>query len=75
MLGNLDGIEKPDSFSMTILALRLSYFRNGVSELHGRVARSMWNNLWKGFPDNDVPIRHVTNGIPKRQIPRCKQSV
>jgi starch phosphorylase len=63
MLGNLDGIEKPDSFSMTILALRLSSFRNGVSELHGRVARSMWNNLWKGFPDNDVPIRHVTNGI------------
>ncbi len=63
MLGNLDGIENHDSFSMTILALRLSSFRNGVSELHGRVARSMWNNLWNGFPDNDVPIRHVTNGI------------
>lgn len=63
MLGNMDGVLSFDSFSMTILALRLSSFRNGVSALHGAVARSMWRNLWKSFPDDDVPIGHVTNGI------------
>ncbi len=48
---------------MTILALRLSSFRNGVSKLHGDVARSMWKNLWKDFPENDIPIGSITNGI------------
>jgi len=52
-----------ESFGMTVLALRLSRFANGVSELHGEVARDMWRFLW---PDNDldsVPIEHVTNGV------------
>lgn len=62
-LGNLDSSANLDTFSMTILALRLSSFRNGVSALHGDVARTMWKNLWKDFPENDVPIGSVTNGI------------
>jgi starch phosphorylase len=46
---------------MTPLALRLAGRRNGVSELHGRVARGMWQSLF-GVPEADVPIAHVTNG-------------
>jgi starch phosphorylase len=45
---------------MTPLALRLSRTRNGVSRLHGEVARRMWRPLFPG-PD-EVPITHVTNG-------------
>ena len=45
---------------MTPLALRLSRTRNGVSRLHGEVARRMWRPLFSQ-PD-EVPITHVTNG-------------
>lgn len=50
-------------FCMTILALRLSSFRNGVSRLHGQVSRRMWQPLWPGVPVDEVPITHITNGV------------
>lgn len=50
-------------FSMTVLALRFSAAANGVSELHGQVARKMWRWLWNDRAENDVPIGSVTNGI------------
>ncbi len=50
-------------FSMTVLAVRLSRFRNGVSRLHGEVSRRMWAHLWPGLGTEDVPIGSVTNGI------------
>ncbi len=52
-----------ETFSMGVLALRNSEGRNAVSELHGRVARRMWNFLWPDTPEADVPITHVTNGV------------
>jgi len=52
-----------ESFSMPILALRYSEYRNGVSELHGRVAREMWNFMWPERRVEDVPISHITNGV------------
>jgi len=50
-------------FSMTILALRFSSLHNGVSKLHGAVARRMWHFLWPGITEDEVPITHVTNGV------------
>jgi starch phosphorylase len=51
------GVGEP---GMTPLALRMSRRRNGVSRLHGEVARRMWRPL---FPENvETPITHVTNG-------------
>jgi len=57
--------QKPhaDAFSMPILALKLSGGSNGVSELHGQVARGMWNFLWQGKNEEEVPIQHITNGV------------
>jgi len=52
-----------ETFSMPALALRFSEHRNGVSELHGQVARKMWQYLWPGKSVEDVPITHITNGI------------
>lgn len=54
-------IEKP--FSMFILGKRMAHYCNGVSRLHGRVARRMWAHLWPGLPENEVPITHITNGV------------
>ncbi len=52
-----------ETFSMPILALRLAEQRNGVSELHGQVARKMWHFLWPDRKENEVPITHITNGV------------
>ena len=49
-----------DGFGLTPLALRLSAHRNGVSELHGDVAREMWHGLW---PGKETPIDAITNGV------------
>ena len=56
-LGRADGT---DGFGLTPLALRLSAAANGVSELHGEVAREMWAALW---PGQEPQIGHVTNGV------------
>jgi glycogen phosphorylase len=50
-------------FNMTKLALQLSGYANGVSELHGQVSRRMWQSLWPGRQEDEVPIGYVTNGV------------
>ncbi|WP_447973082.1 alpha-glucan family phosphorylase [Nitrospira sp. Kam-Ns4a] len=55
--------DRPDGFNMTALALRLSGHVNGVSREHGRVSRRMWRSLWPDRPEEEVPIRSVTNGV------------
>lgn len=51
------------TFSMTVLALKMSGYHNGVSKLHGEVSRKMWSWLWPKKSVEDIPISHVTNGI------------
>lgn len=51
------------SFNMAMLGLRLSAAANGVSQLHGRVARRMFASLWPGVDVDEVPIGSVTNGV------------
>ncbi|MBW1645546.1 MAG: alpha-glucan family phosphorylase [Deltaproteobacteria bacterium] len=62
-LGQSPGAGPEAPFSMSILGLRLSQYHNGVSELHGKVARRMWAHAWPGRPEDEIPITHVTNGI------------
>jgi starch phosphorylase len=52
-----------ETFSMPVLALRHADHRNGVSELHGKVARKMWHFLWPERSEDDVPITNITNGV------------
>ena len=52
-----------ESFCMPVLALKLSDYRNAVSELHGQVSRRMWNWMWPNIRAEEVPITHVTNGV------------
>lgn len=61
------GREEPhndaEPFCMTVLALRLSRFSNGVSRLHGKVSRHMWHKIWPKYPEDDLPIGAITNGV------------
>jgi starch phosphorylase len=50
-------------FNMTVLALRLSNWHNGVSQLHGDVSRRMWQGVWPDRPAEQVPIGAITNGV------------
>jgi starch phosphorylase len=50
-------------FCMFTFGLRFSQFCNGVSQLHGKVARKMWQHVWPDRPLEEVPIKHVTNGV------------
>jgi len=62
-LGRQDPGNEQEDFCMTVLALRISSFSNGVSKLHGEVSRRMWNRVWKDLPESEVPIGYVTNGV------------
>ncbi len=62
-LGRQNPTDSRELFSMTVLALKLSSVSNGVSKLHGSVARNMWSNVWKHIPEKELPIGSVTNGV------------
>jgi starch phosphorylase len=62
-LGRRDASNDAEDFCMTILALRMSAYSNGVSKLHGDVSRAMWQNVWPGIPASDTPIGSITNGV------------
>lgn len=59
-LGHLDG---GGGFGLSPLGIHMSRTRNAVSRRHGEVAREMWRCLFPGVPREEVPIRHVTNGV------------
>jgi starch phosphorylase len=49
--------------SMFVLGLRMAQYCNGVSRLHGKVARRMWSHVWPKRPEDATPISHITNGV------------
>ena len=50
-------------FSMPVLAQRMADQRNGVSALHGQVARRMWAKFYPTVSEEEVPITSITNGV------------
>jgi glycogen phosphorylase len=58
--------DDPAKFNMAHMGLRLAQRANGVSLLHGRVSRDMFNELWPGFDPGEVPIGSITNGVHAR---------
>ena len=61
-LGHYDNGSGP-LFNMTALALRTAGSVNAVSQLHGQVTRDMWGPIWPGTPDEQRPVRAITNGV------------
>ena len=61
--GRQNGGDASESFNMAYLALRGSGHVNGVSKLHGEVSRHIFQPLFPRWPQEEVPIGSVTNGI------------
>jgi glycogen phosphorylase len=62
-LGRQNPGDASESFNMAYLAVRGSGAVNGVSRLHGEVSRRIFEPLFPGWPENEVPVGHVTNGV------------
>jgi len=62
-LGRRDPNDAAEPFNMAYLAIRGSGAVNGVSRLHGRVSRHLFEPLFPNWPAEEVPVRHVTNGV------------
>lgn len=62
-LGRENPHNHSEPFCMAVLAIKLSGYCNGVSKLHGKVSRRMWQNVWPGIPEDEIGIISVTNGI------------
>jgi starch phosphorylase len=62
-LGRQDPDDVTEPFNMATLAMRGSGAVNGVSQLHGRVSRHIFAPLFPRWPESEVPVGHVTNGV------------
>jgi starch phosphorylase len=62
-LGRQNPDDSSESFNMAYLAIRGSGSVNGVSSLHGKVSRHLFESLFPHWPQDEVPIGHVTNGV------------
>jgi glycogen phosphorylase len=62
-LGRRNRYDAGEPFNMAYLAIRGSGAINGVSRLHGEVSRKLFQPLFPRWPENDVPVGHVTNGV------------
>jgi len=62
-LGRQNPDDASESFNMAYLAIRGSGAVNGVSRLHGQVSRHLFEPLFAHWPRDEIPVRHVTNGV------------
>jgi starch phosphorylase len=62
-LGRRDPQNPSEPFNMAYLAIRGSGAVNGVSKLHGQVSRRIFQSLFPRWPETEVPVSHVTNGV------------
>ena len=62
-MGRQNPNDPSEPFNMAYLAIRGSGAVNGVSRLHGKVSRHLFEPLFPHWPESDVPVGHVTNGV------------
>ncbi|MGD0964674.1 MAG: alpha-glucan family phosphorylase [Candidatus Acidiferrales bacterium] len=62
-LGRQNPNDSSESFNMAYLAIRGSGSVNGVSRLHGKVSRQLFEPLFPHWPQDEVPVGYVTNGV------------
>jgi starch phosphorylase len=62
-LGRLNPDDASEPFNMAYLAIRGSGAVNGVSRLHGQVSRRIFAPLFPRWPEAEVPVGTVTNGV------------
>jgi starch phosphorylase len=62
-LGRQHAHDAAEAFNMAYLAIRGSAAINGVSRLHGQVSRRLFQPLFPRWPEHEVPVSHITNGV------------
>jgi len=62
-LGRQNRADSSEHFNMAYLAIRGSGAANGVSRLHGKVSRRLFLPLFPRWPEDEIPIGYVTNGV------------
>lgn len=62
-LGRENARDASEPLNMAYLAMRASGQINGVSRLHGEVSRRIFQPLFPRWPQVEVPIGFVTNGV------------
>jgi starch phosphorylase len=62
-LGRQNPDDSSEPFNMAYLAIRGSGAANGVSRLHGKVSRRLFLPLFPRWPEDEIPVGHVTNGV------------
>jgi starch phosphorylase len=62
-LGRIHPDDPEEHFNMAHLAIRGSGAVNGVSRLHEKVSRDIFQPLFSRWPKDDIPVGHVTNGV------------
>ncbi len=62
-LGRQNPHDASEPFNMAYLAIRGSGAVNGVSRLHGQVSRRLFQPLFPRWPECDIPVGSVTNGV------------
>jgi starch phosphorylase len=62
-LGRENPCDETEKFNMAYLALRGTGQVNGVSRLHGEVSRKIFEHIFPGWSEKEVPIGYVTNGV------------
>jgi len=62
-LGRQNPNDAAEDFKMAYLAIRGSGAVNGVSRLHGKVSRHLFEPLFPRWPAAEVPVGYVTNGV------------
>jgi starch phosphorylase len=62
-MGRLNPNDESEPFNMAYLAIRGSGEVNGVSRLHGAVSRKLFDGLFPRWPEKEIPVSYVTNGV------------
>jgi len=62
-LGRIDPFNEGEPFNMAVLAMATANRVNGVSKLHAAVSRGMFSSRWPSYPEDEVPVEPITNGI------------
>jgi starch phosphorylase len=62
-MGRRDEGDSSEPFNMAYLAMHSSRATNGVSRLHGEVSRRIFQPLFPRWPEVEVPVTYVTNGV------------
>jgi len=62
-MGRRNPDDASEPFNMAYLAIRGSGAVNGVSRLHGQVSRHLFEPLFPSWPEGEIPVGYVTNGV------------